>query len=154
MASAANLPDGEAGTDLTNDERSLPLLHQLGFGFGSRRESIDFPAKILFSIQGGDRRSGNVGQPGEIEPWDLLLVREHDDGLERQTVKQEVRQHDGRQPGLVAAWNAVEEHRPPVPAGETVVDRIGGGVSPSLTSSSPTRNDLGGIAPLSARSTF
>ena len=33
MASAANLPDGEAGTGLANDERSLPLLRELEFGF-------------------------------------------------------------------------------------------------------------------------
>ena len=60
---------------------------------------------------------------GEIEPWNLLLVREHDDGLERQTVKQEVRQHDGRQPCLVAARNAVEEHGSPVAAGKVVAAR-------------------------------
>ena len=32
-AAAANLPDGEAGTGLTNDKWSLPLLRELGFGF-------------------------------------------------------------------------------------------------------------------------
>ncbi|MBL8199866.1 MAG: N-6 DNA methylase [Chromatiales bacterium] len=30
---AANLPEGEAGTGLTNDRWSLPLLRELGFGF-------------------------------------------------------------------------------------------------------------------------
>ena len=30
---AANLPEGEAGTGLTNDKWSLPLLRELGFGF-------------------------------------------------------------------------------------------------------------------------
>ena len=72
--------------------------------------------------------SRNVGKPGEVEPRNLLLVREHDDGFERQAVQQEVGQHDGRQPCLVAAWNAVEEHGPPVPAGEMVVDRVVVGV--------------------------
>ena len=32
-AAAANLPEGEAGTGLTNDRWSLPLLRELGFGF-------------------------------------------------------------------------------------------------------------------------
>ena len=32
-AAAANLPEGEAGTGLTNDKWSLPLLRELGFGF-------------------------------------------------------------------------------------------------------------------------
>ena len=32
-AAAANLPAGEAGTGLTNDKWSLPLLRELGFGF-------------------------------------------------------------------------------------------------------------------------
>ncbi len=32
-AAAANLPAGEAGTGLTNDRWSLPLLRELGFGF-------------------------------------------------------------------------------------------------------------------------
>ena len=32
-AAAANLPDGEAATGLTNDKWSLPLLRELGFGF-------------------------------------------------------------------------------------------------------------------------
>jgi hypothetical protein len=31
-AAAANLPEGEAGTGLTNDKWSLPLLRELGFG--------------------------------------------------------------------------------------------------------------------------
>ena len=111
--------EGRAG------EMAKHLRHErLGFRFGSRRESFNLSAKILFCIEGGHRRSGNVGESGEIEPWDLLLVREHDDGLERQTVKQEVRQHDGRQSCLVAARDAVEEHGSPVAAGKVVVDRI------------------------------
>ena len=32
-AAAANVPEGEAATGLTNDEWSLPLLRELGFGF-------------------------------------------------------------------------------------------------------------------------
>ena len=32
-AAAANLPEGEAGTGLTNDRWSLPLLREFGFGF-------------------------------------------------------------------------------------------------------------------------
>ena len=32
-AAAANVPDGEAATGLTNDKWSLPLLRELGFGF-------------------------------------------------------------------------------------------------------------------------
>ena len=32
-AAASNLPEGEAGTGLTNDRWSLPLLRELGFGF-------------------------------------------------------------------------------------------------------------------------
>ena len=32
-AAAANLPEGEAGTGLTNDKWSLPLLREFGFGF-------------------------------------------------------------------------------------------------------------------------
>ena len=32
-AAAANLPEGEAGTGLTNDKWTLPLLRELGFGF-------------------------------------------------------------------------------------------------------------------------
>lgn len=32
-AGAGNLPEGEAGTGLTNDKWSLPLLRELGFGF-------------------------------------------------------------------------------------------------------------------------
>ena len=32
-AAASNLPEGEAGTGLTNDKWSLPLLRELGFGF-------------------------------------------------------------------------------------------------------------------------
>ena len=31
-AAAANVPEGEAGTGLTNDKWSLPLLRELGFG--------------------------------------------------------------------------------------------------------------------------
>jgi len=31
-AAATNLPEGEAGTGLTNDKWSLPLLRELGFG--------------------------------------------------------------------------------------------------------------------------
>ena len=48
--------------------------------FGSRRESFNLSAKVLCRIEAGDRRSGNVGEPGEIEPWNPPLVREHDDG--------------------------------------------------------------------------
>ena len=98
-------------------------LNEVRTWISSHRESFNLSAKVPFCIEGGHRRSGNVGESGEIEPWNLLLVREHDDRLERQTVKQEVRQHDGREPYLVAARNAVEEHGSPVAAGKVVAAR-------------------------------
>ncbi|MFH1219113.1 MAG: N-6 DNA methylase [Candidatus Eisenbacteria bacterium] len=85
-AAAANLPQGEAGTGLTNDKWSLPLLRELGFGLlptsaghdiGGRTYAISrffgpVPVHLVGSGLSLDRRAAGVRGAAAANPHGLV----------------------------------------------------------------------------------
>jgi len=86
LAAAANLPDGEAGTGLTNDKWSLPLLRELGFGLlptsagpevGGRVYAINrffgpVPVHLVGCGLSLDRRARGVRGAAAVNPHGLV----------------------------------------------------------------------------------
>lgn len=84
-AAAANLPEGEAGTGLTNDKWSLPLLRELGFGLlptsagpevGGRAYAINrffgpVPIHLIGCGLNLDRRSAGIRGASAANPHGL-----------------------------------------------------------------------------------
>jgi hypothetical protein len=85
-AAAANLPLGEAGTGLTNDKLSLPLLRELGFGLlptsagpeaGGRTYAISrffgpVPVHLIGCGLSLDRRAAGVRGAAAVNPHGLV----------------------------------------------------------------------------------
>ena len=85
-AAAANLPEGEAGTGLTNDKWSLPLLRELGFGLlptsagpeiGGRTYAISrffgpVPVHLVGCGLSLDRRAAGVRGAAAVNPHGLV----------------------------------------------------------------------------------
>ena len=85
-AAAANLPKGEAGTGLTNDKLSLPLLRELGFGLlptsagpevGGRTYAISrffgpVPVHLIGCGLSLDRRAAGVRGAAAVNPHGLV----------------------------------------------------------------------------------
>ncbi|MCL4502402.1 MAG: hypothetical protein M1438_11210 [Deltaproteobacteria bacterium] len=82
QAAAANLPEGEAGTGLTNDKWNLPLLRELAFGMlpttpgpeiGGRTYAISrffgpVPVHLLGCGLSLDRRAAGVRGAAAVNP--------------------------------------------------------------------------------------